>query len=145
MAPSGTHNRCRRALWIELTYIFVNDAIVVRVLVTGVTHPVSVCVLLPRVWNKYAVVLQTTQHTAHIFIFPEERSLGRFQMEAVPACRTCLCNGDSGPDNHQYRYPYHTYSHCPPTRRHTDTHTHTTQKESKMKVNVECCSLEILF
>lgn len=51
------------ALRIELTYIFVNDAIVVRVLVTGVTHPVSVRVLLPRVWNKYAVVLETTQHT----------------------------------------------------------------------------------
>lgn len=53
-----------QALRIELTHIFVNDAIVVRVLITGVSHPVSIRVLLPRVWNKYAVVLATTQHTS---------------------------------------------------------------------------------
>lgn len=129
------------ALWIDLTYIFVNDAIVVRVLITGVTHPVSVRVLLPRVWNKYAVVLETTQHTSS------------------QAVRSKAC-GDSGWK--QYLLAGFvsamgilvriSINICilttliaiarPPNATLTHTHTH---KQSKMKVNVECCSWEILF
>lgn len=48
----------------DLTYVLVNDAVVVRIIVTGITQPVSVCVLLARVWNEHAVVLETAQHTA---------------------------------------------------------------------------------
>lgn len=121
-------------LWAESTHVCVDDAVIVCVIVTGITQPVSVCVLLPGVWNEHAVVLETARHTAvHA---ARSQPGGDYRRKQVPGCTFGLCTGASGQDNHQCLYPYHTYSHYRPSQSRTNTHTHTI-----FKVNLQRCTL----
>lgn len=61
-------NMCESSLYAAgpvVTYIYVNNAITVCIIITGVTQPVPVRILLARVWHKHTVVLETTQQNTH--------------------------------------------------------------------------------
>lgn len=55
--PKSVCNSC-------VLYLYVNDAVTISVIITGVPEPVHVCVLLARVRNKHTVVLETNMEAA---------------------------------------------------------------------------------
>jgi hypothetical protein len=54
----------KRRVTVVCLYLYVNDAVAISVIITGVPEPVPVCVLLARVRNKHTVVLETNMEAA---------------------------------------------------------------------------------
>lgn len=117
-----------RLVELEVTYVYINNAIAVCVIIAGVTQPIPVCVLLARVWHKHAVILETKtgKHEQHRFLTLAWAECERRwdMMKLVPGYSCCLCTAAYYQGMHQYLCPFHTHSHCQPSQLHTDTHTH---------------------
>lgn len=65
-SQSSLHARHAEA---EVTHVYVNNAIAVCIIITGVTQPVPVCILLARVWHKHTVILETEKENTSSTIF----------------------------------------------------------------------------